>query len=323
MDTLTAASLLDSKEHALLAMTDSCWLRRRFTGTYTALAVLMDEVDAMNEHFDKIASYLKMRSRLSFAGHKRSVLRHRLEARLEQLQLPDFSAYWELLCSNPAEEEALFELATTNETSFFRNQGQFAYLKESIIPLIGNRLSQEGGTIRILSAGCSTGEEPYSIAMTALAALGDPGNIRLEIVAGDLSENCLRVARTGSYETGRLKSLPPAYQERFMTSAAGVATMKAEVKGIVRFIRLNLDELITSDCPSWNKGLGLFDIIFCRNVMIYFDSPSQQKLVDTLYQLLLPDGFLFTGDAEPLHLFSHEFKPVAEAGCLIYQKRSD
>jgi chemotaxis protein methyltransferase CheR len=274
----------------------------------------------MNEHFDKIAAYLKSRSRLSFSGHKRVVLRHRLETRLQQLQLPDFSAYWERLRGNPDEERQLFELATTNETSFFRNPGQFAFLKENIIPLLEERAAQGNSSIRILSAGCSSGEEPYSIAMTALEALTVSENIQLEIVAGDINMNCLDIARNGFYEPGKLKAFPDGYKERFMTMEATGYRVKDTLKKRIRFIRLNLDDLMNSECPSWNHGLGLFDIIFCRNVMIYFAPPCQQKLVDTLYRLMLPEGYLFTGDAEPLHLFSHEFLPVAEAGCLIYQK---
>lgn len=280
----------------------------------------MDKAQVMDIYLDKIATHLKETSRLSFSGHKRVVLRHRLEARLVQLQLPDFSAYWERLQCTPAEEEHLFELATTNETSFFRNAGQFAFLKENIIPLLEQRSVQGNSSIRILSAGCSTGEEPYSIGMTLLDSLRDSSSVRLEIVAGDINENCLRIAKNGCYEAEKLSKLPPSYQKRFFTKEDDGYKINAEVKSLVRFVRLNLDDLMNSDCPSWNQGLGLFDIIFCRNVMIYFAPPCQQKLVDTLYRLLLPDGYLFTGDAEPLHLFSHEFMPVAGAGCLIYQK---
>ncbi|HZV83056.1 MAG TPA: CheR family methyltransferase, partial [Geobacteraceae bacterium] len=129
-----------------------------------------------------------------------------------------------------------------------------------------------------------------------------------------------QVARRGYYEDDRLRKLPREYRERFMVSDAQGATVSDDIKRMVRFIRLNLDDLMKSDCPAWSAGLGYFDIIFCRNVMIYFAPSCQQQLVDTLHQLLLPGGYLFTGDAEPLHLFRHEFVPVAAAGCLIYQK---
>lgn len=274
----------------------------------------------MNEYFDRIALFLREKCRLSFTGHKRTILRRRLETRLEQLNLPDFSSYWEFLLGNPAEEGHLYDLATTNETSFFRNREQFDFLRNDIIPRLASRSTSLPRSIRILSAGCSTGEEPYSIAMTLLDALIDPAEWRLEIVAGDISESCLQVARTGYYENDRLRKLPRGYRERFMVSDAEGATVCDELKKIVRFIRLNLDDLMNSESPAWSAGLGFFDIVFCRNVMIYFAPSCQQLLVDTLHHLLLPGGYLFTGDAEPLHLFRHEFSPVAAAGCLIYQK---
>lgn len=279
--------------------------------------------EAMDKDFDRIADFLKEKSRLSFTGHKRSVLRQRLEGRLQQLMMPDFSAYWKFLLGNPGEVVDLFNLVTTNETSFFRNCAQFDYLKNSIIRQLESRATPENRRIRILSAGCSSGEEPYSIAMTLLDALQNHDDWSLEIVAGDLSDNCLQEARKGYYEDNKLVKLPGGYRERFMISDSDGAVVQERIKKIVRFTRLNLDELMKSECPFWSQGLGAFDIIFCRNVMIYFASSCQQQLVDTLYRLLLPGGFLFTGDAEPLHLFKHEFLPVAAAGCLIYQKRGE
>jgi chemotaxis protein methyltransferase CheR len=272
---------------------------------------------------DNIAAYLMDRSRLSFAGHKRGILRRRLESRLIELQLPDFTAYWSYLNRSGDEDTSLFNLATTNETSFFRNPAQFDYLHDRIIPGFERSFASEKNSLRVLCAGCSTGEEPYSVAMTLLNALNIQDSWRVEIVAGDLSESCLQVARTGYYELEKLSKLPSGYREKFMTSDTCGAKVKDQLKSIVRFTRLNLDDLMKSDCPSWNQGLGVFDIIFCRNVMIYFAPSCQQLLVDTLHRLLVPGGYLFTGDAEPLHLFRHEFQPVNEAGCLIYQKYGD
>ena len=278
----------------------------------------------MNElALDNIAAFLLDRSRLSFAGHKRGILRHRLESRLSELQLPDFRAYWRYLNSSADEGYNLFDLATTNETSFFRNQAQFDYLHDSIIPEIECSAASEKRSMRILCAGCSTGEEPYSVAMTLLDALSCPELWKLDIVAGDLSDSCLQVARTGYYEHDKLAAIPPGYRDRFMTSDTSGASVNDQLKKIVRFARLNLDDLMKSECPSWKFGLGSFDIIFCRNVMIYFAPSCQQQLVDTLHRLLNPGGYLFTGDAEPLHLFRHDFLQVAEAGCLIYQKNGE
>lgn len=272
----------------------------------------------MDEYFDKIAKFLRDTSRLSFTGHKRTILRRRLETRLDQLNLSDFSDYWRVLLGNPAEEQKLYDLVTTNETSFFRNVEQFNFLHNSIIPILERRATGSR-RIRVLSAGCSTGEEPYSIAMTIIAALANPAEWQLEIVAGDISDSCLATARIGYYENDRLRKIPSGYRKRFMTDGDDGATMRDELKQIIRFVRLNIDGLMNSE-GSTPDGAGPFDIIFCRNVMIYFAPDCQQQLVDTLHRLLVPGGYLFTGDAEPLHLFRHEFAPVASAGCLIYQK---
>lgn len=273
----------------------------------------------MDEHFEKITLFLRHKSRLSFTGHKRTILRRRLQARIEQLDLPDYSSYWSFLLAHPEEESHLYELATTNETSFFRNAAQFGYLKEFICP----GLDSHSGKIRILSAGCSTGEEPYSIAMTMMDALGSRAENRVEIVAGDIHESCLRSARAGFFENDRLDRLPPGYRERFMLSSADGATVLDSVKKCIRFMRLNLDDLMKPEQDIWGPWSGSYDIVFCRNVMIYFASDCQQVLVDALHRILLPGGYLFTGDAEPLHLFRHEFRPVATSGCLIYQKNGE
>lgn len=271
----------------------------------------------MDEFFNKIAGYLRDRSRLSFAGHKRSILRHRLENRLEQLNLPDFSAYWDYLAVNTGEVANLYDLATTNETFFFRNMAQFDYLRDCIVPQMENI---PGKCLRVLCAGCSTGEEPYSVAMTVLDAMSPATSLGLEIIAGDISNSCLRIAKKGYYEEEKLDKMPPHYMEKYIDRVEGGGTVKPLVRRSVKFIHLNLNDLMQGETVSGCVILGGFDMIFCRNVMIYFASPCQQLLVDTLDRLLLPGGYLFTGDAEPLHLFRHDFTPVTADRCLIYKK---
>jgi chemotaxis protein methyltransferase CheR len=269
---------------------------------------------------DNIAAYLHDRSRLSFTGHKRSILRSRLEGRLAELNLPNFSDYWSYLKVSREEDARLFDLVTTNETSFFRNPAQFDFLHDRIIPGFEQLPVSEKTSIRVLCAGCSTGEEPYSVAMSLFDSLRYPSSWQLEIVAGDLSENCLKVAKCGYYESDKLRKLPTGYLERYMESKGEGAVIKDELKKLVRFEHLNLNDLMKPEFPGACEKLGKFDIVFCRNVMIYFASPCQQLLVETLHRLLSPGGYLFTGDAEPLHLFKHDFRPVEDAGCLIYQK---
>ncbi len=285
---------------------------------------------------DTIAQYIYHRSRLSFIGHKKAVLRQRLEERMMCLELPNLAAYWDYIRENPREEPLLFDLLTTNETFFFRNGKQFDYLRQTIIPFFeeyrGRDVIRSWGLerpispqsimkLRILCAGCSTGEEPYSVAMTLLNTLRYPKAWDIEILAGDLSESCIDFARAGYYESARLKGLPSNYIDKYMDRAADGAVIKDEVKELIRFCCLNLGNIINGEAfPGYTPDFAGFDVIFCRNVMIYFSAEAQQQLVDTLSRSLVPGGFLFTGDAEPLHLYEHDLQTVREAGCLIYRK---
>jgi chemotaxis protein methyltransferase CheR len=285
---------------------------------------------------DTIAQFIYQRSRLSFTGHKKAVLGQRLEERMIRLGLPDLASYWNYVKVNPQEVPLLLDLLTTNETFFFRNVKQFEYLRQRIIPLLEEERGQEvirswGNErqvspqsimkLRILCAGCSTGEEPYSVAMTLLDALKYPKAWDIEILAGDLSESCIAHGAAGYYENARLKGLPPKYIDTYMDRTVEGATVRDEVKALIRFCCLNLGDIINGAAfPGVPHDFAGFDIIFCRNVMIYFSAEAQQQLVDALSRSLLPRGFLFTGDAEPLHLYDHELETVHEAGCLIYRK---
>lgn len=285
---------------------------------------------------DTIAHFVQKRSRLCFREQKRSILRQRLEERLTHLGMPDLADYWGYLRNCAKEEPILLDLLTINETSFFRNPGQFRFLTERIIPGLekvrGEEVIRSWGRadpvppgsimkMRILCAGCSTGEEPYSVAMALFAGLRYPRAWDIEILAGDLSDSCIRTAATGYYEAERLKGLPVTHIDRYMERRGNGAVVKDELKNLIRFCRLNLNDIINGEpLPGTAGGNEPFDIIFCRNVMIYFSPETQQQLVDTLFRLLAPGGYLFTGDAEPLHLYDHEFAPVHDAGCLIYRK---
>ncbi|MBK5274808.1 MAG: protein-glutamate O-methyltransferase CheR [Desulfuromonadales bacterium] len=287
-------------------------------------------------YLDKISEFVSHQSRLCFSGHKREILRHRLESRLKKLGLANYAAYWYYLKQTSGEETVLLDCLTTNETFFFRNTDQFSHLRDVIIPDIETLRGQDvvkswGGNsrvpalsimkLRVLSAGCSTGEEPYSIAMTILESLRHPKAWDLEIIAGDLSESCLKTATEGYYENEKLKNIPDHYIDKYMRRDADGAVIREEVRNLVSFTHLNLNGLMKGVAfPGAVSFSAPFDIIFCRNVMIYFSSSCQQMLVDMLHRLLVPGGYLFTGDAEPLHLFDHDFETIKGAKCLIYKK---
>jgi chemotaxis protein methyltransferase CheR len=285
---------------------------------------------------NSIEQYVHERSRLCFPGRKRHFFKSRLEERLVQLNLPDLDAYLDVLATAAGEEAELLDLLTTNETFFFRNPNQFRFLMETIIPSMeekkGREVIRSWGKkklipkasimkLRILCAGCSTGEEPYSVAMALLEALRYPRAWDIEIMAGDLSERCIKTAVAGYYEDERLRGLPADYLQKYLERTAGGAVINDEVKRLVRFCPLNLSRIIDGEgFPGVEVGSGGFDLIFCRNVMIYFSAETQQQLVDALYHSLAPGGYLFTGDAEALHIYDHDFQSVHDAGCLIYKK---
>ncbi|RII27895.1 MAG: protein-glutamate O-methyltransferase [Geobacter sp.] len=285
--------------------------------------------------FDDIRQYVQDRTRLYFTGHKQGFLQNKLQQRVKALSLPGLPEYKEILLTSPSEESVLLDSITTNETCFFRNPRQFNYLRDHILPDIEaekgtasfRRLAQgdhpgqlNDMRLRILSAGCSTGEEPYTVAMTVLEGLRYPRAWDIDIVAGDLSESCLEVARRGFYEAERLNGIPKKLLNKYLNNSADGATFNEDVRRLVKFMRLNLNDVMQG---GWGDNIlptNSFDVVLCRNVMIYFSSSCQQQLVNSLYRIIAPGGYLFTGDAEPLHLFSHDFTPVREAGCLIYRK---
>ena len=197
----------------------------------------MDEVV-----LDKIVRFIQHRSSLCFLQHKRATLKKRLEERVLHLDLPDLAAYWRYLKASEQEEANLLDLITINETSFFRNQGQFNFLSKQIIPHIeaerGKEVTRSWGMsgtpsagemmkLRVLCAGCSTGEEPYSVAMTVFDSLRYPRAWDIDILAGDLSESCIRTAASGFYEKDRLKGVPRRFIESFMEKSSNGATFKA------------------------------------------------------------------------------------------------
>lgn len=288
------------------------------------------------QDLENIAHYVNRRSRLFFNGHRMSILRSRVEQRLACLELRDMKEYFLHLRESPEEQVILLDLLTTNETSFFRNQKQFSYLTTTIIPRIEeerrgqsirswrkNEITSSASRMkmRILCAGCSTGEEPYSIGMALLDSLRYPRAWDCEILAGDLSGSCIRTAVAGFYGNERLAGIPQKYRDKFLVKTDAGAFIAEEVKKLVDFRVFNLNDYMRPPgTDGMHEELGLFDIVFCRNVMIYFSAESQQHLVDVLHRLLVPGGYLFTGDAEPLHLYRHEFSRVHEADCLIYRK---
>jgi chemotaxis protein methyltransferase CheR len=214
--------------------------------------------------------------------------------------------------------EALIELldqVSTNLTYFYREPAHFDFVTKKLIPeLVARKKSQRSNRIRFWSAACSSGEEPYSLALTVKEHLGDESNWDVKILATDISTRVLNKAVAGRYSRQEVIKIPTQmiqkYFERSGTRTDPVYTVRPEIKKLIAFRRLNL---LQESYPF----AGRFDLIICRNVMIYFDHPTKQALLKRFHQYLEPGGYLFTGHAESLTAYEKMFKRVQVA---VYQK---
>lgn len=234
----------------------------------------------------------------------------RLSKRMRELGIEAVSDYLELVRSDRSglELAALIDALTTNFTSFLREARHFQLLREWIAPLMKRR------EVAIWSAGCSTGEEPYSILFTLLDAVGDAAALRLRLLASDISRRVLNAAQLGVYPAGRLHELPDAWRGRFFQRGVGAQSgfvrVRPELRDLIRFEHVNLMEPF--------DAVGRHTVIFCRNVMIYFDKPTQESLVQRFAAQLEPGGYLFIGHSEGLMGIQHGLEYIMPA---VYRKR--
>lgn len=232
-------------------------------------------------------------------GGKKALLAGRLAKRLRELGLHTFAEYHRHVRHHPEEQVAMLDCITTNETRFFREPRQFDLLEQRVIPE-WRKAAAEGRrdrTVRVWSAGCSTGEEPYSLAMVLLAGLPRASGWSIEIIATDLSTRVLAGAREGVWPLARAEDVPMRLRREFLWRGIGPrqgwVRAGQEIRDVVRFARLNL---MTDAYP----GGPAFDLIFCRNVLIYFDAASKERVLRGLIGRLGPEGLLFLGHAESL-----------------------
>lgn len=237
---------------------------------------------------------------------KKHMVYSRLCRRLRALKINDFKDYCQYLQREEEELGHFINALTTNLTSFFREKHHFHYLRDEVVP----KWQKRGGKrLRVWSSACSTGEEPYSIAMT-LAPFFPKNQWDLKILATDLDTNVLTKAENGIYPPENLESLPTSLVEQYFQRQGDMARVKDSIKEMVFFKQLNL-------LDSWPMQ-GPFDAIFCRNVLIYFDNPTKQKIIHKFRQLLSDDGFLFIGHSETLHQISDDFDLIGQT---IYRPR--
>ncbi len=259
--------------------------------------------------FERISQLVGQLTGINLHPGKQELVRARLAKRMRSLGLRSFDAYMDYLEHDHPEGEVvdMIEAMTTNKTSFFRELQHFHYLRRQIVPGLRNR------KLRVWSAGCSSGEEPYSTAILLAEAIEDHSLWDIGILATDLSSHMIAHARKGVYGTQNLRDVPPLLLSKYFSCIETRPVRRYQVveplRRRVHFARLNLME-------QWPMR-GPFDVIFCRNVMIYFDKVVQEHLVNRFWELLKPGGHLFVGHSESLAGSQHKFRYVQPA---IYVK---
>jgi chemotaxis protein methyltransferase CheR len=244
--------------------------------------------------FETISQLVYHCSGIRLAQGKEELVRSRLMKRLRALGIDNFHGYLKYVKEDRSAQELniMIDALTTNKTSFFRENQHFDYMRAHILPVLKKR----GAGIRLWSAGCSSGEEPYSIAMLLCEEWPQIDYTNVRILATDISERILAKARNGEYEKDNMQGIPPSYLSKYFNLVQSqpnrIYGINDRIKNMVRFARLNL-------IGEWPMK-GPFDVIFCRNVMIYFDSETQGRLVRRFGGLLVTGGHLLIGHSESL-----------------------
>lgn len=243
------------------------------------------------------------------ADHKKDMVYSRLVRRLRALKLNSFAEYCEFVQSPDGQDEIgnLVNAITTNLTSFFREKHHFEHLAQDVLAPLASSPEKR---LRIWSAGCSAGMEPYSIAMTVKNSLKSLSGWDARILATDIDTNMLARGQEGIYPSEQWENIPPEYRGDVQkVPSRDAISMKGELKSLIAFKPLNL-------LSSWPMK-GPFDAIFCRNVVIYFDKPTQARLFSRMADLLKPDGWLYIGHSENLFKVSDRFELL---GRTIYRR---
>ena len=251
---------------------------------------------------------------LAIPDSKKALVQSRISKRMRVLGVTDFAAYIDTVSNpqNSSERRELISVLTTNVSSFFRERHHFDHFARALLPALADRLKARRGPVRLWSAGCSSGQEAYTLAIECLRAVPDAPERDLLILATDIDPAILKRAAAGRYTDAEASAIPQEDRSRFFDADDGGAgyTVKADVQRLVRFRELNLH-------GAWPMR-GQFDAIFCRNVVIYFDAAHQQRLWPRFHAALTPEGQLFLGHSERIHPL--EGSGFSTAGITIYRK---
>ncbi len=272
--------------------------------------------DLTSEEFELFRDWIHQHSGIYMEEVKMDSLRSSLVTRATGFGYTDYRDYFRLLSNDEDEFKELMNLVTINETSFFRFPGQFDALRDRVIPeILDGRKNNNSRKFRVWSAGCSTGEEPYTIAMTLLDSALEPLGYTAEVVGTDVSTRALDRARKAVYPNRAVGNLDPSLVTRWFDPVTGGYRPVERARAACSF---HFHNLIKDPYPL--ALMSDWDVIFCRNVTIYFRFESTRKVVDRFYEALNPGGYLFIGHSETLTSISDRFEVIEVGGIFLYRK---
>ena len=270
----------------------------------------MADSDFLNDaNFELYRALIYAESGITFTPTNRSILESRLKERLREKGVTSVTSYLDTIKSDKEELKGFLDSITTNLTRFFRNQAHFDALEKYVIPELINKIKKIPGTIRIWSAGCSTGEEPYTIAMLLNEIL--PKSWNFEILASDISLKCLMTAKEGFYGESRIVGIPDNYLAKYFDKVDGGYKIHADIQSKIRFDYHNLKN---------DSGQKNFDVLFCRNVIIYFDEVAQTAVMKRFWDSMASKSFLFIGHSESLFGMDTKFEFLKTEWATLYCK---
>ncbi len=270
------------------------------------------------DDFERFRKLINQTSGIFFDWGKRDLLRLGLTDRADAVGAGTLAEYYEQLTSLPDREMELRRLLdhlSVQDTQFFRNLPQFDALRKYVIPEIVQRKSNGHRNLRFWSAGCSTGQEPYSLAMAVLDVLPDADSWNIQILGTDLSENSLAMAERGWYQERKLTGIDRNHRERYFRESDGGYVVAEPLRRMVHFARHNM---VTDSLPI--SIFGTCDIVFCRNVIIYFTHETAKYVIEHFFDILNPGGYLFLGHSETLWKMSAKYSLVEMGDAFIYKK---
>jgi len=269
------------------------------------------------ELYQRFVDLIYQRTGIWFEANKRYFVDKRLDERIAELGLENYREYYQLLkfSTDQTELQQLVNRLTVNETYFFRDFPQLqGFAEEVLLKIVKAKVKAGERNIKLWSAGCSTGEEPYTLAIILLEMLPEPEKWKIEILASDINTKVLDIARKGYYNSRSVKDVPLEYMERYFTPRLELQLLNNKVRKMVTFKVINLME------EREMKAQIDYDVIFCRNVLIYFSTESRLSVLDRYYRSLKRGGYIYLGHSESVARITNAFKMERIGNTIAYCK---